>query len=404
MPDRRLYRITLPEALLQGRNPQTSRRIASETVLQSDVAEVEGIAPNSEDLTLSGEMFGELVDVTADELRELFASEAYSPIPLVGKSGVRVPDAGYYEPADGRIEPRDARERRIQRPRRLQLTHAGDIASYWRAIRTFPTTEDNPFGSASTAEIGLSARARKVRWFDGVGDTNNTESATVQRTVEGEHGEINIYDATEPSFDSPSLIFRLDYHHEWRTGARVWDRRGREKYYEEDGDGAQVGSATVGDTATVGQSRTPLQWQQVFVTKHDFENDVAVVETDRLRLQFDEANQQLQAYRWEPDDSVYEIVALGNSSWRLWDLDLLTVSQCRVDAQVEFEDTSAASLTTHNLNMSAKRGYDDVLWLNPDNEGAVPQGLKDRLDPIAHGSQEDPAAAMDIIRRTEVNP
>lgn len=400
MVDRRLYRVTIPESLLQSRDPTQSRRIASEGVLQSDSPEVEGIAPNSGDLTIIGEMFGELVDVTAQELQELFASEAYSPIPVAGKQGASVPESGYYEPSRGEVGPRDARERRVQNIRRLQMTHAGGRGAYWRAVRTNPTTEDNPFGSASTAEIAISARANKVRWFDDGAGTKTTEAATVQRTVEGERDPIDIYDATEPSFSSPTLIFDIPYHYEWRADARVWDPRGREKYLETSTDSSQVGSTTAGAGSVGGQ--TALQWQQVFVTSHDFDAPV-IVETDRLRLEFDEAGQTLRAYRWDDAEGIYEVVPLGTSDWRLFDIDLLTVSQARIDAQVEFEDTSAGSLTTHNLNMSAKRGYDDALWLNPDNEGSVPSGLTDRLDPIAHDSDEDPAASMDIIKRSEVN-
>jgi len=399
MPDRRLYAVEIPEDALQTRPARPGRRVASAGAVSSDFAAVQGVGSTATEQDLSGELVGRFAQLTATELEQLFSADL-GPLPYFAIGTASASDAGYYEASQARgIEPRDARDDRIQKFTGT-LERVGTRRSHWRGMFANPEPVDNPFGSGSTAEIGLNHRAQKVRWFDSATDSQAIEAATVQRTVKTERDEIDIYDATEPSFSQPTLIFSLPYRHEWRTDARIFDDRGVQKYHTETGSGDSVGSASVG-TATIAGTRSATQWQQVFLTTHDFEGH-HVVENGRLRLVLDDAG-QTRAYRYGHDDGQYNRVQLGLSDWRLFDVDLIDIGLARVDLQLEYEDTSASSLTTHNLNCSLIRGRENALVANPSNEGSVPTGLTDRLDPIAATSDQDPTPEMGVIPRSEVN-
>lgn len=382
MTNRQLYVLPVPDNAQERSQSQQRRRQASSGALGDDAPAVESISPDAESRMLVGSYRGQFAELLAAQFEELFAASGYMEVPFYTRGDEQSADDGYYTLSDTTVQAEDPRDPRYQRFDGT-ITHVGSRGSHWRAVRTHPTTEDNPFGTGSTAEIGVSVDAAKVRWFDSVGGTGTIEAATVQRTVTTEHGDVDVYDATEPSFDSPVLIFDVPYASEYPTDCRVWDDYDRSKTTTIDGEEV-------------------VQWQRCFTTLHDFRG-TPLVENGRIRLEIDEAGGELRAYEWDDANATYAQVSLGTSDWRLYDLSLTHIGQARVDAQVEFEDTSASSLTTHNLDMSLKRGYQYPLWLNPANEGSVPQGLIDRLDPIAETVEVDPAAANDLLTRREVN-
>ncbi|MEA5387129.1 hypothetical protein VB779_08710 [Haloarculaceae archaeon H-GB11] len=239
----------------------------------------------------------------------------------------------------------------------------------------------NPFddGTAS-ATIAIPAQAQRVQWYDSVG--GSLENATAQSTAEGEHDLVERYDATDPSFDSPMLIYSVAYRHEWPVDARVWDDYNREKVYRESGTSAQVGSATVGSATVGGDDRVvDSQWQRVFVTDHDYVGR-RVIETDRLRLVPDVDGEKLRAYRWDDSEGQYGIVQLGSSPWRLVDVNLRRIGVERIVGQLVFEDTSSPG-TTEAIDMTVQRGRDNALFTTPPNVGSTSSGLVTRLSPIA---------------------
>jgi len=397
MTDRLLYNLAVPETAQADQRQQQAQQLLSEGILGSGPAAVEAISADAGSRTLVGQVSGPLAPLTADEFEELFGAGGIEVVPYFQRGPDTGSEDGYYALENVDVKPEHPADERIQRFDG-SLERRGSRRSHRRSLLTNPTTEDNPFGSASTEEIGIPARASKVQWYNSA--DGSLEAATVQRTESGEHDDVDVYDATEPSFSAPTLVYDVAYRHEWPVDVRVWDTYGRSKYRESVVDSTTVGTASV-NSSMVSETREAVQWQRVFTSDHDYRS-TPVLENDLLRLEFDEPGQKLRAYRWDDAEELYDRVQLGQSSWRLFDLDITRIGVERIDGQAEFEDTSNPG-TTHNLNFSLKRGYTDALWLNPDNEGSIPGGLKTRLDPIAHDSDQDPAAIADVIERTELD-
>ena len=400
MSDRLLYNLTVPQSAQLSQSQRQRRELLAQGVLSSGPAQVESISADASTRSLVGRARGRFADLIAREFEELFGNSAIQAVPYFERGADTGDVDGYYALENVSTEPAHPVEPRVQRFDG-SLTKQGTRRSHLRIVRTASTTESNPFGSASTEEIGIPTRARTegripVRWYNE--SDGSLEAATVQRTVTGEHDDIDILDATEPSFDSPTLLYDVAYRHEWPVDVRVWDDRDGPKVYRGDG-AATVGNATVGD-ATVNGDTEAVRWQRVFATEHDY-SGIPIVENDRLRLEWDEGY-ALRAYRWDTGTQGYDRVSLGSTDWRLLDVNIRRIGVERVDGQAEFRDEANPS-TTHNLNWSSKRGYDDILWLNPDNEGSVPADLVTRLDPIAHDSGQDPAAVANVLERTEVD-
>lgn len=396
MTTKLLHALVLPARNQDRAQGRGRRNQVARGVIGSGPSAVESISLEPGEQLLTGAFANEHAELMAQEFEELFNADGIEVVPYTVK-GSNDPEDGYYSLRDIETRPEVPAERRLQRFDGT-MTRQGSRRDHWRAVRTNPTTEANPFGSATTELVGLSERADKVRWFDSA--TGDIESASVDSTIAGEHDAVDRYDATEPSFDAPTLIYDVPYEVEWRSDCRVWDDRDTDKY-DVRTDGDTVSTDTHVGTATVGSSRSAVAWQRVYVPDHDFRG-LPLLENDVLRLAFDEAGQKLRAYRWNDADNNYDAVSLGVSSWRLFDLHIRRIGLERIDAQVEFEDADSPG-TTHNLNLSLKRGYADALWLNPDNEGSVPADLVTRLDPIAHDSDQDPAAVADVVARSEVD-
>jgi hypothetical protein len=395
MTEKILYALALPESSQAIDSNNRRRQIASEGTLGPGQPAVTPISPEAETRTLSVAFYSRFAELSARELAELWSSDAIDSVPYTSNDSDTILEEGYYSLERAENRPSTATERRSQEFRG-EFTRIGTRRTHWRAVKTAPTTEDNPFGAGSRQRVGISTRADKVRWFDETGGA--IEDATAVDSVDGEHDIIQIYDIQDTSIDQPTLIFELDYRLEWPTDCRVWDDRGVQKYATTTGGGATVGSATVG-SATVGSTTTALQWQRVFATDHEYVGN-PTVENDILRVELAEDVGRIRVYEWNPSTTSYESVALGTSPWRLYDADLTRIGLGRIDAQIEFEDLNTGA--THNLNMSLKRGYESILWTVPENEDPAPQGLIDRLSPIAGTSQEDPAAVTDVIKRSEV--
>ncbi|WP_336358985.1 hypothetical protein [Haloarcula sp. CGMCC 1.6347] len=389
---RTLYALKVPDAALEQPSSTQSLQVATNSPLNSDSPAVDSLAAEPGSRPLVGVVAGQYADIIAREFEELFSATGIEVVPWFGDTNNQR-DA-YVALEDVTIDQATAREQRLQRFDG-QLSQAGTADSHYRALYCNPQSVDNPWGSSSTAEVGLSIRADNVEWWDHV--TGAKTSATVQRTVSGEHDDIEIYDSTEPGMDNPVLLHDIAYDAEWPTDVRVWDDYGREKVDRTGYSGPTVGDAQVGD-AQVGEERVvPVTWQRCYVTSHQFRG-AAILETDRLRLRSDPDRDRLEASRWT--GAQYERVQLGSSPWRLRGVDLARIGIERIEAQTEWVDTSSGD--RHRLDLTLKRGHDDLLWTVPDNGSSPPQGLVDRLDPVASDAGQDAAATLDIVAKSEV--
>lgn len=377
MPDRLLHAVIVPSDSQTSRGSQRRKDIAKRAVIDSDVSSAEAIAPQPGSTTLRGQVRGRFAPMMARMIEELFSSSIETvPYTAVGEQSA---SDGYYALEQlGDVGPLDPREDRVQ-SFDGQLVRQGTRRSHKRAVRTKTQSADNPFDAGAPPEIGLSVNASDVAWFNDV--DGSVESATVQRTVNGEHGDLEIYDITEPSFDDPVLTYTLGYEDEYATDCVVWDDYGRPKEYSNNG-------------ITVAS-----QWQRVYITEHEWEGDI-VIESDRLRLIITRPGYTLEAYRWDDSAGSYTAVSLGTSDWELRDISLTDVGLCRIEAQFQFNNT--ASSATHSLNGTIVRGLDDVIWTTPVNEGSIPSGLETLLSPIADGTSTVAKPTMDLVKKSVI--
>lgn len=398
MSDRLLYAVNVPNDAQMSAGSQNRRQLAKQAFLEGGSSSTQSIASQPSQQTLRGQVRGRYAQMIATMLEELFSS-GIDAIPFVARDGQTASD-GYYAPDNVSLNRLDAREDRLQQFDGV-LSFKGTKHSHWRAVTTNPQSVDNPFGTGAAPEVGLSVQSSKVQWFDPVGGA--VSDATAQRTVEGEHGQIEIYDTNEPGFDSPALIYDIGYTEEYPTDCVVWDTYNRPKVYQETTDSdSQVGTATVG-TATVTDTvslTVDSQWQRVFAPDHDWRGDM-VLETDRLRLWVDQPDDTFRAYRYDGSGGQYNLVQLGASDWRLWDVDLTHIGLARIEAQFGFENQSTGE--RYALNATLVRGLEDVIWSAPTNEGATPQGLIDRLDPIASTTDYVAVPSAGLVKRSEVH-
>jgi hypothetical protein len=398
---RQLHALRIGELVQNDTQSSKRRQLATSGALGDDTAAVETVAPEAGEQRFQYMAIGGYASLAATSVEEMAGASTIGAVPYASTGDPDPQRDGYYVIND-KESARPIASSDIVHRLDIRLTKEGTRGSHWRSVSTNPNPVDNPFGSSGSVEIGLHGHAEKVRWFDNSGGTGAIEDATIQRTVAGERCELDIYDAAEPSFDQPSLIYTLPYEKEYEADVLLFDDHDRTKTVlipQTKGD--EVGSASVGD-ATIGGGSTAVRWPRVYATGHDWVGQ-PVAETGRLRLQFDENRGRIKASRWNETEGQYNAVQLGLTDWRLYDVDVTHIGLARLKLQVEFEDTSASSLTTRNLNCSLKRGHENALWIVPQNASAPPQGLIDRLDPIASPQGSDPAADTELVERSTVN-
>lgn len=394
MPDKLVYALAAPSDNQVSASGQRQPRVATSGVLDEDVGETTAVStePATEDLTL--EFRNTYAELMAAEYVELSNASGYGPIPVFGRS-TATPADGYYaiervrNPA---VSPREPRFQRIE----LDFRFVGTDASHVRALRTSEDTVDNPFGTGTSEELAISARAEDVRWIDAL--DGSAETASPVETREGETDYVDVYDATNSSITDPTLVYGLAFEDEYPVDCRVWDDYDRDKRRVVDYSGDTVGDATVG-SASVGSAKiVPSTWQRCFRTDHRFIGN-PVLESGLLRLVHDRDRRRLMASRYNPAEGQYNRVQLGTSAWRLHDLDLRRVGPERIAATTRWRDDTGDERA---LALSLKRGWGDALWTVPDGATAPPQGLLDRLSPIAATTERSLGATQGLITRSEV--
>ena len=372
MTDMILYAVPVVEAGQTRAEGVQSQQQAVQALLGADIGNVESIAPDPGERTVTVEFPDEYGAIRAAELAEL-ANSLSQPLPY-HSDGQGSRDDGYVTASRAQVEPIDPRSKQFQRAT-LTLSEVGTPWSHWRAVRTNPQSVDNPFGSAGIVEVGVPAAASKVRWLDE--ETGTRSAATVQVTRSAKGGDVDVYDASAPSIDQPTLIYDIDLADTAFTDPRVWDDRGQ-------------------GSVTDGQNR--VQWQKVFATEHRYDGQT-VVENGLIRLFFNEsASPGITAEDWDDGTSSWVSESLGSSSWELFDVDIRRIGTAIVSGRCEFTDGSSF----HSLDFELARGFANVLWSNPPSEGTVPTGLTDLLSPIAEANGSTAAPRQSLVARDEV--
>lgn len=381
MTTKLIYTVPIPSDSQLTDTDRLSANLAKAGLLEGSGggAVVESISQQAADKRLEGQYRGRYADLMATELEELANAGGIDAVALFGKDGRTPTDGdGYYtiESADvGPVAPQSSRAQRFD----LGLTKNGTRNSHFRAITTSPIQVSNDLTSESslTAFVGLDAAASKVRWFDP--ETGERASADPVATRAGEFDDIEIYDTTNTPLgtDAPTLLYDLAYEREGRADPVVWDTHNREKF---DADGVN-------------------QWAHVFAPDHEF-NGNAVFDTGLLRLSFDEASGEITAEEWDPPSEAWVALDLPATDWQVFDMDLTRIGTERIDAQVEF---SHATEGFFSLDLTLSRGAMAALWVIPDGEeGPVPSGLSDHLQPIASDRIVDAQQASGLVSRSEV--
>lgn len=377
MTDMELYAVPIPEASLSqaGRTGTTEQQL--QAILGSDSGDVESIAPQPGERRLTVEYPDDYAAVRAQELQEL-ANAISQPLPYHAQSGSSLDDE-FVTASRAEVEPVDPRGRESFQRATLTISEAGTIASDWRATRTSIVQVDHPFGNTTDAEVGVPVDADKVRWLNE--ETGQRATPTVQATRSTASGrDVDILHADAAPYDDPTLISEIDYPDIGWTDPRVWDDRG---------------------TSSITDAAGRMQWQKVFATPHRYEGQ-AVVENGIVRLFFDESSRSLAVEEWDTGSSSWSSVALGASDWELFDLDVREIGLARVQAQVEFCDTTQSPTAYHRLSMRLARGNEWPIWANTIEGSAVPTGLQDLLDPVAAALVFDGQPAMGLVPREEV--
>jgi len=384
MATKQLYVLVLPEQNQNNARGQGRRNQQSSGTLGGGTASVQPISQEPGTKRIVGGYGNEYAEKMAAEWEELFQSQGIEEIPWTSKATTSQED-GYYTASDITRTPDVPAERRVQQFDG-KITRTGDQSSHYRSIATNVQTVTNPFGSQTTALLGLHTDAERTRWMEP--DAGTVEQATSVSTNTGEHGNIDFYNAQNSNFTNPILLYELDYATEWKGDVRVFDDYGRSK------------------TDTIDGTDVPLTWQRVFVVDHNYQGN-PIVETQKLRLELDKSANSLTASRWDSGSSSYSSVSLGTSDWQLYDYRFVLIGLERVDMVMEFEDTQTAG-NYYRLNASFKRGRENVLFHEQDGASSTPANLQTLLDPIADDSDRDPTGfggdpAAGVMPKDEVS-
>jgi hypothetical protein len=376
MVDLQLYTLVLPAAGQADARPQQNQQLSKHGLLDSDAGNVEQVATEPGQQSISGRYAGQYAEKMATELEEL-ASSGIGPLALGGLSE-ETPKAGYYEIEGLDSPPVNPQARNLYRYE-LRLAREGTRESKRRAVRTTIVQVDSPFGNSQTAYLGIPTQAGDVQWLDS--ESKQTESVSVVETRSAELGDVMVVDVQASSFTDPTLVYDITYTDEEDVDVRVWDTRGTSGKLDTDGD---------------------LQWMKVFATGHEFTGQ-PIFDNGLVRLQFDSAGNALSVEEWDDANSTWSSVALGTSSWEFDQYDVTRISPSRVEAQCRFIDPSQSPTAVYYLDMSLQRGYWWPQWTRTaSSTSGVPSGLVDLLDPVANGSDYEPQSEQGLVDRKSV--
>jgi len=375
MGTRRLYTVSIPEDALQRRSgDQTQAQELAKLTGIATEGSVTNVGTNPGEFRVEGQFRGEAAELLAREVAELAASSGIDSVAFYDAS-TSVASAGYYS-----VEQIQNRRFRPQKPEvasfSVRLAREGTRDSHRRYVSTNMRQVTHDFGSDATERLGINDAAATVRWISE--DRSQTTSASTTTTTPAEVGTVALYDPTDApnDYDSPGLVYQLDYADAGDVDSAVFDTYGR------------------AEDALDGN----FSWQQVFESTHEFEGN-AVVENGVVRLEVDTGTNTLTAEQWDSGTSSWSAVSLGASGgWQVTEFDLVEVDPARVYSQFEFEDTDDGS--TYRLDCFLHRGWDLLQFAVPQSgSGPIPTDLVTYLDPIASPRYTDAREDAGILSR-----
>jgi hypothetical protein len=358
MTDRNLYALTIPSGIQVRAEQRQQKNQARQGVLGSDTGNVESIANEPGERPLTVEYPGKFARKRAAELREMAAGLS-QPLPFYGISE-QTPVDGYFAVSGlDRGGPVDPRSGKFQRAR-VSLTREGSPASHFRRIQTAPAQVDHPFGSDTSAPVGVPTAAQKVRWFQPT--TKSTAIPTVQTTRTTEAGDVDILDAAAAPYNQPELLYELPFNEEGFTDVRILDTD-------------EFSDRTADNGA--------LQMQKVFSTSHQYIGGPEIGNNLIRTRPREDSSGALSLVTIRYSNGSYSIVNLPSSSWGVYDWDIRTIGMATAAGVAEFTDGT----NFHTLRWRLHRGAEGFLFGTDD---PIPSGLQTLLDPIAASHTLDP--------------
>jgi hypothetical protein len=337
------------------------------------------------DVTLSGRIrppiFAErVVADRADELNSLLAGDI-GPVALFNRRSDDGRLSGYYEIADGSVEPAHPSTPLIQEWS-ASLRRAGGRGSHFRAVETTRVDISNPFPSSTPDQVFLPQDARKVRQFNP--ETGQVSDAPQLGTRDTDRGTLAGFEAKSPNTDSLAVLYDIPYEQNL-AGCRV---------YLQDGDNQ--------DKVDTTGANPVRQWRAVFDSDRDrFDNLNLVLTNGVLRLFVAGAPR----FRFRVDEfspltgNFSNVLSTGNFSYLPEDVDLVTIGLHRIVADVRMSDGS----DTHTIRVRLPLGHDEATITSaPGASGSFPSSLQSTLSPIASGADEVLQQDRDIVAKREV--
>lgn len=400
MTDRRIYTATVPSGAFQNRRgtSDVGRQLSKLSTLGGS-GQVAATGGTPEELPVDGQFRGRFAEVAGREMQELLAAPDIETVPFYA-IGTDSPADGYYvaeSAGSGRVEPQTGGVVEFQG----RLIREGTRNTHWLGLATgaYQPIPGNPFGSSTSALVGIPAAAEHVRAVDSVPAPTSRAVPSPVDTVEGEFGAVDLYDTDDLTFD-PIYYYTLPYDLMGNVDAAVFDDYGTTLEDLASTSGATVGSATVGSATVGAREEPPFVHGQVFNPAHEFRG-TAYIENGIFRLEVDDSTGHLRAERWNADWEEWRLVSLPSRSWEPEDLDVIELGRAAVRGQLEFVDADTGD--AYALNFALHRGFDAIQWWQPDGESsAPPTGLEELLAPTAHDSDVDTQAHTRLVEREGV--
>lgn len=368
-----------------GEQRALAARLAETGLLNSDAVDVDLLSTEAADVTVSGQFRAPLMpddaaERFATELQEL-SNSSKATLPLFKQGDGTLDKAGFYEIASADVDPAHPEERRVWEFR-LSLSQAGSRGSHYRAVKPNPRTVSHPFGTGTDELVGIPASARKVQWFDpATGDRTTASPASTVATAGPDVERYELADGRSAlSADRVELVYAVAYPEDV-FGVRTYDSDGNADRFDLD---------------------DVRQWQVIHNTGHDVDDPI-VLATGRLRVRVTEPDTAqtgaITAEEWDDNAGEWSAIDLPDNDWAPVDLDVISIDQHRLEAQLLFSDGQGSS---SSVNMVLTVGDDRALIFGPPSSPTVPNDLQQLLDPIAAATEQDTQASRGLRARSEV--
>lgn len=406
MPSHQLYALAFPEESLDSSNPSAQRRGSDAGTLDVGPGQVRTISAEPGERRLAGDFRGNFSDLMAGEIQELLSADDIDAVPYYERDNA-TQWQGYYEPREQREA--DRRDPRLPGVHRFagRLRFKGTRRSHIRSLAVTPGNVTNPMGSGSQEDLWVPNVSVRPRWVSQQAD--QVEDATVQETQPGERVDYDRFNATDPAFsgnETYTLTYDLPYDREWQADPVVWDTRGDPKEVQSaySGDTVNGTGVTVNNTSVGTERVVAPAWQKVYDAQHDYQGE-RVIDSGRLRLEPRPDEGKLRAYQWDDTDGIYDVAALDTTAGSVWELDgwdIRRIGTERVVSRSSWVNRSNAS-DTYELVAEVPRGYDTVLFYEPENAGrSTPADLITLLDPISYDSDRALGEEAGLFERSDL--